>query len=360
MNQKILSIHYLRGIAALLVVFFHFRFYLNDVYVQKDLGNLMFGGGAFGVDLFFMISGFIIAASTKFNRNVKSFIIKRVFRVYPAFFFVFVIGALTVYSNYSLHELLKAMLFLHIDYSLSSPTFGFNILGPAWTLTYEVYFYSIFIISLLLNPRYRIALCSLLIIIPFLIVQLTYTGGVSLAASGSPAVPVDTVLFPLIRFVGSPIILEFVIGMWLYLAFTSDLIKLSKRASKSIFTLCIFVFLSFYFNENLSHFGLTGFGIGAIIILFASLVYEKTIGISENKTLSFLGDISYSLYISHYIVIKMIKWHSFVGISKFIIVGVICIAIATLIHFYIEKPFIALGKKLDSYYLNKNTVAKSL
>ena len=56
MNNKILSIHQLRGIAALLVVLFHFRGYLNGIYAQKDLGYILFGAGAFGVDLFFMIS----------------------------------------------------------------------------------------------------------------------------------------------------------------------------------------------------------------------------------------------------------------------------------------------------------------
>ncbi|RAY17555.1 acyltransferase family protein, partial [Enterobacter kobei] len=57
--------HLLRGIAGISVVLYHFKGYLNGVYAQKDLGQILFGSGAFGVDIFFMISGFIIALSTQ-------------------------------------------------------------------------------------------------------------------------------------------------------------------------------------------------------------------------------------------------------------------------------------------------------
>lgn len=64
----IFTIHYIRGIAALLVVLFHFRADLNKVYSQQDLGDLLFGSGMSGVDLFFIISGFIIVLSTKIKK----------------------------------------------------------------------------------------------------------------------------------------------------------------------------------------------------------------------------------------------------------------------------------------------------
>lgn len=63
-KEKVNSIHYLRGIAALMVVFYHLKARLNDVYAQENLGDLLFNSGAFGVDLFFVISGFIICYAT--------------------------------------------------------------------------------------------------------------------------------------------------------------------------------------------------------------------------------------------------------------------------------------------------------
>ncbi|EGT4382975.1 hypothetical protein AUM41_09510 [Cronobacter malonaticus] len=52
----------------MLVVLFHFRHYLNDVYPLKDLGDRLFLFGEAGVDIFFVISGFIIVYSSR-NRE---------------------------------------------------------------------------------------------------------------------------------------------------------------------------------------------------------------------------------------------------------------------------------------------------
>ncbi|HFS2043979.1 TPA: acyltransferase, partial [Escherichia coli] len=48
-TNKLDSIQVLRGIAVLLVIAFHFRVYLNGVYAQKDLGDILFGIGEVGV-----------------------------------------------------------------------------------------------------------------------------------------------------------------------------------------------------------------------------------------------------------------------------------------------------------------------
>ncbi len=82
--KKVKSIHYLRGIAALLVVAYHNKQYLNEVYAQKDLGDLLFISGGFGVDLFFIISGFIIMLSSqkKETNSPINFMTRRFFRIY--------------------------------------------------------------------------------------------------------------------------------------------------------------------------------------------------------------------------------------------------------------------------------------
>ncbi|MEZ0584336.1 acyltransferase family protein [Erwinia sp. STN24] len=53
----------LRGLAALSVMFFHFRWNINDVW--PGMGDKLFGWGATGVDLFFLISGFVITLTAK-------------------------------------------------------------------------------------------------------------------------------------------------------------------------------------------------------------------------------------------------------------------------------------------------------
>ncbi len=119
-NHKIQSIHYLRGIAAFLVVCFHARQMLNGVLGVKDLGNFLFLNGQAGVDLFFIISGFIIAYSTheEERSSPRAFIIRRLFRVYP----VFVISLLLCYlvvnvaKPIDLFSLLKSSLLVHTNY----------------------------------------------------------------------------------------------------------------------------------------------------------------------------------------------------------------------------------------------------
>lgn len=52
--KKVKSIHYLRGVAALLVVAYHNKQYLNEVYAQKDLGDLLFISGGLGLICFLL------------------------------------------------------------------------------------------------------------------------------------------------------------------------------------------------------------------------------------------------------------------------------------------------------------------
>lgn len=353
MNNKILSIHYLRGIAALVVVFFHFRGLLNGYYSQKDIGNILFGSGAFGVDLFFMISGFIIALSTEKQMTPFIFFIRRFFRIYPAFIFVFIIGALTIYSETDKSQLLRSMFFIHNDYTKESPAFGFNILGPAWTLTYEFYFYGLFMLAMSFSHKYRVAISACLLIIPIFALQLYYNGGISLAGSASAAVTEENYLHGLIRFCSSPILIEFVIGMLAFDLF-KKLNKIDFSPNQFLYYFPVSIFLVFYFAQSNNRFGLDGFGMWSLFLFLGFMSKELSSGFKENKKLSFLGDISYSLYITHYVVIALLNhyspmyWEHTGGISKFIYATTISISVAYFTYTFIEKPFIRIGKSIET------------
>lgn len=350
----------MRGLAAMLVVFFHFRSFLDNVYVQKNLGNILFGAGAFGVDLFFMISGFIIALSTEKTSSSMIFIIRRFFRIYPAFFVVFSIGALTVYSGFSFNELLSAMFFIHRDYSNTAPGFGFNILGPAWTLSYEIYFYVIFVFSMSINHRSRVYIASILIAFPVIFLQYYYNDSISIAASSSPNVDITNPLYPIIRFCSSPILLEFIIGMLFFEAQKHIKLQFKKDTSALILFMSVGIFLAFYFSQKNYIFGLTGFGTWSIILMLGMIVYDKSVGFNENKIMNFLGDISYSIYLSHYVVIKALEnyrpewWVSIDGISRFIAATTVCTIVAAILFKCVETPCLKLGKFLESSIKTKS------
>ena len=352
--EKIRSIHYLRGVAALAVVAFHLRSNLNGVYAQENLGYLLFSGGASGVDLFFIISGFIIALSTakKSQSNTSDFIIKRVFRIYPiliiSLFLLFFIMPDSNISNY-----LRSAIPLHANYKDEAPFFGWNSLITAWTLTYELYFYMIFIISMSISHKFRTLICSSIILATIFCSQLYFNGGVNLSGGSSISMAEESNIGMFLRFASSPMMIEFVYGMLLY-----NLRNVYKHVPMP--NVVIFLGVSFYICCFMSGyrggFGPVNFGIWGLLIVISSLVLESNRELKYNSILSFFGDISYSLYMSHILVIELFRqawpdapiYSAGAGFSRFLLLMSISIVVSYFAFTYIEKPFIKYGRRLIS------------
>jgi exopolysaccharide production protein ExoZ len=82
-SSHIEALDCLRGVSALLVMLYHYRELLNDVI--PHIGNTLFENGRIGVDIFFILSGFVMYATTQGEKNqfVLPFLVKRAFRVIP-------------------------------------------------------------------------------------------------------------------------------------------------------------------------------------------------------------------------------------------------------------------------------------
>src|ERR1044072_9360250 len=93
-SSRIKELDALRGIAALMVVFFHYTFW-------RPQAKLGFNLGTTGVDLFFMISGFVIFMSLLHINQSKEFVINRISRLYPGYWacVTFTFIALSVYRH---------------------------------------------------------------------------------------------------------------------------------------------------------------------------------------------------------------------------------------------------------------------
>ncbi|ENF6039687.1 acyltransferase [Citrobacter amalonaticus] len=352
--EKVLSIHYLRGLAALAVVAFHLRPLIDNVYAQKNLGQLLFSHGDLGVDLFFIISGFIITlATTKKTTNyIIDFVIKRTFRIYP----VLIIGLMGIFflmPNDDLLNIMRSAIPLHLDYAKEAPYFGYNSLITAWTLTYELYFYFIFLIAMTISHKYRAFVCSAILMSIVFISQIYFNGYIDFSGHSTAKIESTSNIMTLIKFSSSPMLLEFVVGMMLY-----EFRKVVTRiplANIISFSLTAFVICSFFSGYRSSH-GPLNYGAWGVSLLIATLIYDSKHGIKENKALSFLGDISYSLYISHVLVIKFFMLHfttfplysSTSGFSKFLFLMFSSLIISYFMFIFIEKPFIKLGRKVIS------------
>ncbi|MCV5708199.1 acyltransferase [Escherichia coli] len=356
--DKIKSIHYLRGIAALVVVAFHLRSNLNGIYAQKDLGYLLFSGGASGVDLFFIISGFIITLSTAKKTSASDFIIKRLFRIYPilliSLFLLFFIM-----PNSNVYDYVRSAIPLHANYNDEAPFFGWNSLITAWTLTYELYFYFIFIVSMSISHKFRTLICSSILLITIISSQLYFNGSVSFSGNSASNITETSGIASLLRFASSPMMIEFIFGMFLY-----ELRSIYKRVPMA--DVVVFIGVSFYVCCFISGyrggFGPINFGLWGLFIVFSSLVYESNHEIKDSKILSFLGDISYSLYMSHILVIELFRqqwpdapiYSAGSGFSRFLFLMSVSIVVSYFAFIYIEKPFIKYGRQLISSLNNRS------
>ena len=151
MNDRLDSLNYLRGIAAIIVLWAHFtlpplQFLDCNIYSYNNflrsssefLNKIKIFNGAIGVYIFFLISGFVISMSLN-KIDVKTFIIRRIFRIYPvyiiglaSFILYHYIACQHIYSITELAKKLMVFLTFSNDFILSNPRNEMeNLMGVA-------------------------------------------------------------------------------------------------------------------------------------------------------------------------------------------------------------------------------------
>lgn len=136
-TQTFPGLDVVRLTAAILVALFHLGFYLAPTPMR------MFSPGWVGVEIFFVISGFVIAFSAD-GRSVKSFTKSRVMRLYPA---AFICSTIIVLLRWSLPSLPPNALLLYLK-SVTLFPIGPWVDNVFWTLPVELAFYSLVAIAL--------------------------------------------------------------------------------------------------------------------------------------------------------------------------------------------------------------------
>ena len=266
------NLQYLRGLAALMVVFAHSSY----VYINPT----MFG--AAGVDIFFFISGSVIYLSYgKSKTGPFHFFYRRASRVVPLYWIVNIFYATKFYltnePNFTLKYFICSLFFIPQHSSMYAGKI-WPLVVQGWTLNYEMLFYLIFTISIWLSQKKAVIFAGLLII------ALTVVGGLL-----SPA---DSVL----AFYSRPQILEFVGGMALAHAHTSG--WLTKRPWLGL-GLPIGAMLLLGAEESEAYTQGIAWGIAGGLIVLGAMALEGW-WVSRSAWLPrVLGDASYSIYITH-------------------------------------------------------------
>lgn len=144
-----LSLHGLRGAAAFMVFFGHSAGGFNEHYQNNESAILswMMNFGTFGVELFFVLSGFVICKSIAKN-NWRKFLHLRFWRIYPVFlFFTFLFFSLNLVLNLAPER--NSLYFLVCNLLQINILVGTQAITPnAWSITYEIWFYILAFVSL--------------------------------------------------------------------------------------------------------------------------------------------------------------------------------------------------------------------
>lgn len=349
MQERFHSIQYLRGVAALMVVFTHLKEDFNGAFGIADIGSRLFSHGIFGVDLFFIISGFIIHQSTLKKEHSKplTFIVRRIFRIYPVFVFcIFAFIALAPGVPQPV-DLAKGLMFIPLNFDSPAPFFGYNFLYPAWTLTYELLFYSIFVLAISLSHEKRGLIASIAICTLVIILQLISSKTVSFDFSSALSYPQG-----IFKLLASPMLIEFIYGIVISVAISNIRLSRALYVALSVASFIAFVLLFKYGVSN--YHGPFNYGLAAVSIVVSGLAIERSGFLPRVFMLDKLGDISYSLYLSHIITFFALKYYILIpmninpsaSITYFIAAACIATIISNFIFRYIEVTFIRLGKSV--------------
>lgn len=333
------TIQVLRGVAALLVVLYH----LVDAERIYGRGPMLLDGvarlGFAGVDVFFVISGFVMTtiAAGKFasRMNAVTFLYRRAVRILPLYWlFTAVIVVVMVAVPHALDASYRDKSV--VASFLLWPQAGLPLLQVGWTLIYEAFFYVMMAFSIAFISESRVPI--------FLFVW-------ALCVFALQFVPLAR---PWQVVIASPMAWEFILGGMVGLSWR----EFPSGAARPVFWLGSVGFIAGALLLN--HFGLVEqsplrrtlvFGSCAALIVLGLVLHERAGQTSPHRWLLRMGNASYSIYLSHLFVVTLAArlWgrlgtnQSLMGHACFITVTLVACVGAGIVCFYlVERPLLQL------------------
>jgi exopolysaccharide production protein ExoZ len=335
-RSTVVTIQYLRAIAASIVVYHHaFAPPALSVYYPSALGQ-------FGVDIFFVISGYIMWTTTVGSgRGPASFWAARIVRVVPLYWFyttLFLIAAVAVTGqteDLGLDYVLKSYLFVP---TINSQTlFIVPVYSLGWTLNFEMFFYLLFGLSLLLTgPAVR-----------YFCLAVLFGALISAGHFLQPQQPIAITYT-------SPMLFDFLAGVTLA-ALRPVLARCPVQYGVAAVLLS---FVTLYFAlpidplRNIP----VGYGVPAILLVGGAVVLERIVHRRPNSIGLLLGNASYSMYLAHpfaqrlwylvlfhYIPMVSSASRALVFVGGGVLVGILAGVVS---WFVLERPLLAVGHRL--------------
>ncbi|MEJ7611479.1 MAG: acyltransferase [Ferruginibacter sp.] len=316
------SIQLLRAVAALYVVLYHTRYWW---YIDENSFFFNFiSKGSAAVDLFFVISGFVISLSIrKYTglKGLKRFVIGRLIRVYPIFMIIvsFFLLFNVCNNNYTLSYLLKAYLLI--------PSYVLHCTVSSWTLCFELYFY--FLVSFLIISKQFIWLFYALVILAFISLLGRHLNDQFVIPDKS---------FWSIHFIA------FFLGM------TASKIYSKLKVSAAMVLLITGVVMFLFIPAGIGFSKLLQATIPSFFIVLGAAVVDFKGKIKIPKIIIWIGDSTYILYLINLGFCYLLLDHLTTGnISDNFILPVFIMALTGLsvvLHLFIEKPMVLFLKNI--------------
>ena len=337
-----LNIQGLRAIAALMVVISHVFWPLVTVrthWAQPYVEAI----GPGGVDIFFVISGFIIYMVAKRSgetvgqvgrvKATYEFAVKRLIRIYPIYWVVFAVASLLMTHVELAPAWMEQKPLLGLLTLTDQPN---NRILAGWTLNFEVYFYAVATVALFIFPRHVFLGLMLWFLSIFAVIVAAFKTGNTWMFD----VPFASILF------------EFMFGM--------IVAALIQRGVTGYALTCTLIGVAGFLigaEVNRVHGGwgplpswwrMSCLGIPSAFIVYGLVAFEARKVWTFPNYLVKLGDSSYSLYLWHQMIFAVVvagfTWAGVLGKvpNVFLVLGMLGIAIAVgLASFhYLEKPML--------------------
>lgn len=317
-QKRYLELDSLRGLAALTVVFYHIAMYFKLNVERYSVFDDLFLHGNLGVQLFFIISGFVIYMSMQKHPDPKAFLISRFSKLYPTYWtcviLTFIVISITPY--WTIPVTFNEML---INLTMFQHWFRVrDVDGVYWTLAIELCFYMMVLFILIFKKVEKIEWFGLAWLMVMLLVYFL-----------SKYIPGTLDLYYWIPLLKNGTL--FCAGIIFYLMRTQG------QTPQRFFYLALCLGIHFVINPLLESVVVTAY------FLIFLLVVQNKMSFLINKPLLFLGNISYALYlINQEVGYQVLNVTETLGLTTpflrivFSLSGIIVLAAG--ITFYIERP----------------------
>jgi len=340
-RPKLHSVQMLRGVGAMLVVGIHINNWLHAREPFIGPSHIAWFAkwhqfGAIGVDIFFVISGFVIALTMgKYQGRPGVFMLQRYLRIAPL---AYIFSALWILKLYLAGRTIKMPgVISTIVLAPILPTYTIPTLDVLWTLAFEFTFY-LFVVAILLCRKGTWTL--------FVVTAVLAPIGFFYAFG-----------YPLLRFATHPMLLEFALGMAAFFLWQGNILSPRLRALSGLVGAAALIAEALLGSGVAANPALAISGETALrrvveyalptFLLINFLVAWEPRDTIVRKILVTIGDASYSIYLVHLFVISMlVKLIPLPPDGIWILLFLLTNIAGVAVYYCIEKPLARLASKV--------------